>query len=247
VHGWPQHWWEWRELIGPLAERYRVICPDIRGMGWSDAPRTGYHQVRLVADLIGLLDALELERVRLIGHDWGLVTGYRACLDHPDRVERFVPMAGVHPWTPSDPTLYLFARAWHIYVNASPLGALTTKLGLPEIALRTWRRAGRFTAEEIEIYTAPLRRPLSANATRQRYRNIVFREIPWFLLHHRRLRLRVPTLHLNGECDPLTRTVQHGYRRYADDMRLEHVPGAGHFPAEENPGYVLDRVVEFLA
>src|SRR5919112_407695 len=48
LHGWPQHWWSWRELIGPLAERYRVICPDIRGMGWSDAPRGGYDLRRLV-------------------------------------------------------------------------------------------------------------------------------------------------------------------------------------------------------
>src|SRR4051812_3665843 len=50
LHGWPQHWWSWRHLIGPLAERYRVICPDIRGMGWSDATRTGYDLPRLTRD-----------------------------------------------------------------------------------------------------------------------------------------------------------------------------------------------------
>ena len=42
VHGFPQHWWEWRELIGPLAaDGYRVLCPDLRGAGWSSAPAGG--------------------------------------------------------------------------------------------------------------------------------------------------------------------------------------------------------------
>ena len=38
VHGWPQHWWIWRRVIRPLAQRYRVLAPDLRGHGWSDAP-----------------------------------------------------------------------------------------------------------------------------------------------------------------------------------------------------------------
>src|ERR671916_187124 len=41
LHGWPQHWYEWREVIGPLAAHYRVICPDLRGFGWSEAPPGG--------------------------------------------------------------------------------------------------------------------------------------------------------------------------------------------------------------
>ena len=45
VHGFPQHWWEWRELIGPLAaDGYRVLCPDLRGAGWSSAPAGAYRE-----------------------------------------------------------------------------------------------------------------------------------------------------------------------------------------------------------
>src|SRR3712207_614548 len=89
LHGWPQHWWEWRHLIGPLAERYRVICPDIRGLGWPEGPGPGatatdYRLTTLASDLVGLLGALGIERTRYVGHDWGCVVGYRAALSRPD-------------------------------------------------------------------------------------------------------------------------------------------------------------------
>ena len=78
LHGWPQHWYAWRRLIGPLSEHYRVYCPDLRGFGWSDAPAGSYLKAQLAADVIALLDALGLDRVRLAGHDWGGFTGFLA-------------------------------------------------------------------------------------------------------------------------------------------------------------------------
>src|SRR5687768_9718498 len=98
LHGWPQHWWSWREVIGPLAERYRVICPDIRGLGWSAGADGSFRFDALADDLFVLMDALGHDRFRLVGHDWGLFIGYRACLLRPERVERFAPLAGVHLW-----------------------------------------------------------------------------------------------------------------------------------------------------
>ena len=60
VHGWPQHWFCWRRVVPLLADRYRLIMPDLRGHGWSDAPR-GYDKEQLATDLLGLLDTLELD------------------------------------------------------------------------------------------------------------------------------------------------------------------------------------------
>src|SRR5438067_847879 len=61
-HGWPQHWYMWRKLIPPLAERFRVICPDLRGHGWSDAPRSGYLKSQLATDLSGLRTQMRRSR-----------------------------------------------------------------------------------------------------------------------------------------------------------------------------------------
>src|SRR3954471_5183685 len=87
LHGWPQHWWSWHRVIGPLSERHRVICPDIRGMGWSDLATRGYDLRTLSHGQLGLLDALGLERVCLVGHDWGFLIGYAACFAAPRRFE----------------------------------------------------------------------------------------------------------------------------------------------------------------
>jgi pimeloyl-ACP methyl ester carboxylesterase len=245
VHGWPQHWWSWRRLIGPLADRYRVICPDIRGMGWTDAPRTGYDLRTLTRDLLGLLDALGLERVRLVGHDWGFLIGYSACFTDPDRFERFVPMGGITPWAGIGAPPLLYVRPWHVYLLATPIGPRVAH-AVARNRLHAWRKAGRFSAGETEAYMAPLRRPLGTVATIARDRQIVRRDIPWFFRHARRIRLRVPTLHLNGELDPLTQGVPDSYRRFADEMRLELVPDCGHFIAEERPEWLLDRLERFL-
>ena len=66
LHGFPQHWWGWRKVLPALAEHYRVIAPDLRGAGWTEAPRHGYTEEQLVSDVIGLLDALEVHRGQLV-------------------------------------------------------------------------------------------------------------------------------------------------------------------------------------
>src|SRR3954464_9761059 len=71
LHGWPQHWWAWRKVLLALAGTHRVVCPDLRGLGWSDAPPGNYAKEAWAADVVALLDALGLERVDLAGHDWG--------------------------------------------------------------------------------------------------------------------------------------------------------------------------------
>ena len=88
LHGWPQHWWMWKGVIPALAESHRVICPDLRGHGWTDAPPWGYEKEGLASDALALLDALEIERVGMLGHDWGGLVGFLLSLRAPERIER---------------------------------------------------------------------------------------------------------------------------------------------------------------
>ena len=96
----------WRELIGPLAESHRVICPDLRGFGWTAAPPGGYDPEVFAMDLIALLDALRIEEpVDLAGHDWGGWTGFILCLRHPERIRRFLALNIFHPFISRPPAV----------------------------------------------------------------------------------------------------------------------------------------------
>jgi len=100
VHGFPDDHTVWRRQIPALvAAGYRVIAPDTRGCGESAMPAkvAEYSIDRLVADLVGLLDALRIEKVRLVGHDWGAVQGWYLAMRHPERVERYVALSVGHP------------------------------------------------------------------------------------------------------------------------------------------------------
>jgi pimeloyl-ACP methyl ester carboxylesterase len=100
VHGFPDDHTVWRHQIPALvAAGYRVIAPDTRGCGESAMPpeEADYAIDRLVADLLALLDALGVARVRLVAHDWGAVQGWFLALRHPERVERYVAMSVGHP------------------------------------------------------------------------------------------------------------------------------------------------------
>jgi pimeloyl-ACP methyl ester carboxylesterase len=115
LHGFPQHWYMWRHVLGPLAQSRHVIAIDFRGFGWSDAPRRGYSTAARVRDVIGLLDQLSIDRADLVGHDWGALVGFYAALDHPDRVNRLVAISMVHLWPMQR---HLAPSTWRWWVTA---------------------------------------------------------------------------------------------------------------------------------
>ncbi|MFV3077839.1 alpha/beta fold hydrolase [Niveispirillum fermenti] len=113
-HGWPELGHSWRQQVPALvAAGYRVIVPDMRGFGDTDAPDAveDYTILHLVGDMVGLLDALRIDACAIIGHDWGAPVAWHAALMRPDR---FRAVAGLSvPWSPrgSHGSLVGMARA----------------------------------------------------------------------------------------------------------------------------------------
>jgi pimeloyl-ACP methyl ester carboxylesterase len=248
LHGWPQHWYAWRYVIPHFAERYRVICPDLRGLGWSEAPAGDYGDESLASDVLALLDALQLPRVFLIGHDWGLQAGIRLCLREPDRVERFVALNDVHPWSrPSLRDALDAWRFWYIGLLAAPaIGGrlLRHRPGFVRLLIRSWSERNVWTEPELDAYTERLRAPERAHASVAYYRTLL-RELPLAGSRYRDSTLRTPTLLLFGADDGVVRPHQlEGYEDHADDMRVELIPGVGHFIAEEAPELLVARALQ---
>jgi pimeloyl-ACP methyl ester carboxylesterase len=249
-HGWPNHWWIWRDLIVPLSERgFRVIVPDLRGHGWSEKPARSYRKDVLMRDLFALLDELGIERVRWVGHDWGAWVGMLAALRHPERVERLVSMSIPHPWPRERHVLKTMSTGWYQVVLASPgLGKLAIRrLGMPRLMLQKGRGIGSYTDQEIETYTSVLREPDAAEAGMRMYRHFLRYEMVEFVSGaFKEERLTVPTRWIVGEKDPVAGGNDDGYLDHADDMTLEELPGAGHFLPEELPDLIRERVMSFL-
>lgn len=100
LHGFPEFWYAWRGPAVVLARAgYRVILPDQRGYNLSDKPDDpgAYRLDHLVGDVVGLIDALGYEQVRLAVQDWGGAVGWRTVIEHPDRIQQFAVIDASHP------------------------------------------------------------------------------------------------------------------------------------------------------
>ncbi len=88
VHGWPQSSHCWHKVLPQLAQHFRVIAPDLRGFGLSEKSGLPLSRAQLADDLLSLLDALQIGRAHVAGHDWGGMVAFKLALEHPQRVGR---------------------------------------------------------------------------------------------------------------------------------------------------------------
>jgi len=251
LHGWPQHWYEWRHLMPALADRHRVVAIDLRGFGWSDAPRDGYLKEEMASDVLAVLDELGLERVKLVGHDWGGWIGFLLCLRAPERFDRYLALNILHPWIERRKALRHAWRFLYQWVVLAPgIGYRAHRGGR---FVRTVLRLGvsdRSVWDErtLSIFADNLAEPDRARAAVQLYRVFNLREIgPIMRGRYARERLTVPTRMVFGSEDTaLHPSLLAGYEKHADDMDVELVPGCGHFIADERPDLVAERARAFL-
>jgi haloacetate dehalogenase len=92
LHGFPETSFAWRFQIPVLANKFRVIAPDLRGYGETDKPANGYDKRNTAQELIALLDELGIDKTALVGHDRGARVATRFAKDHPQRLDRLVVM-----------------------------------------------------------------------------------------------------------------------------------------------------------
>ncbi|HUO48029.1 MAG TPA: alpha/beta hydrolase, partial [Acidimicrobiales bacterium] len=111
VHGWPELAWSWRHQLPALAAAgYRAIAPDMRGYGRSSVPADigDYGIEALCGDVVGLLDALDIERAVVVGHDWGSMVAWNTAIRHPARLHGVVGMSVPYIARPARPPVANF-------------------------------------------------------------------------------------------------------------------------------------------
>ncbi len=252
LHGWPQSWYEWRHIIPDLAERFRVIAPDLRGLGDSSRPAGGYDKKTVGNDVWRLVrDVLGLPEFHLVGHDWGGPTAYAVAAAHPDAVRRLAVLDVTIPGDGS-PGISQGGRRWH--------HAFHQTLDLPEalIAGREeiyfgWfyrnygARPDALSDADIAEYLRVYRQPGALRAGFSYYRAIPA-DIADNAATAAAFKLPMPVLALGGDRSwGRGMEVVESLRRMAVNVQGGVVENCGHWMPEEQPAELLRQLLAFLA
>lgn len=258
LHGFPEFYYGWRKQIPALVEAgCRVIVPDQRGYNLSDKPKgIRDHRVdELVKDILGLIDALDYEKVNLVGHDCGGVVAWTLAYKHPERLQRLGILNAPHPLVMRrflQRDFEQMRRSWYAFFFQLPW--------LPEMGMRAddWRGAVRalrgsgkihtFTNEDIEKYKEAWSQPGAMTAMINWYRAAARHPFSF----PKEMRIRVPTLMMWGMQDvALTHRMARPSMDHCDEGNLILFPEATHWvqhdAAEEVNHYLIDFLLDKIS
>jgi haloacetate dehalogenase len=261
LHGFPETHLMWRSVAPLLADRFTIICADLRGYGRSGCPastpdHSPYSKRSMAHDLVTVMERLGYPRFAVAGHDRGGRVAYRLALDHPERVERLAVLdilPGETVWSRADDRFALGFWPWSLQAQPEPLPEKLLVAGAEAVidnALTEWG-SGRsaFPSHVREAYIKALQDPAHAHAICEEYRAAATldrehdradlaagRKITCPVLVLWSLRGALETWYA-GEGGPLML-----WRDWAGDVRGRGLE-AGHFFPEELP----DQTAEALA
>jgi epoxide hydrolase 4 len=250
LHGFPECWYMWRNVMPRLAQRFHVVAPDLRGYNRSDKPPgVGSYTVDAVArDIAALVEAFGRERAHIVGHDWGGSVAWHMGMRYAQRVDKLAVVNAPHPaaFERELKRLEQLARSWYVVFFQLPflpeaVVRLTLRRGLRESAAVP----GSFTDEALDVYENGVSQP-GAVTTMLNYYRAAFRAGPaWFSDNKRPIER--PTMLLWGMKDvALTPRLTEGLEPWVRDLRVERVADSGHWVPEEKPRVVGDLLVDFL-
>lgn len=254
VGGWPECWYVWHRLMLPLAERFSLIVPDLRGFGLSDNPESGYDGNTLAADLFALMDALGHPRFAMVGHDIGEWAAFAMASLKPERIVRMAIGEAMVPGVSPSPPLVPDERElsdflWHKNFNRAR--EINEKLisGREDIYFgyqfaSKSARPDAVPAAAKAFYIELMRDPENLRSSFEYYRDLDL-TIPQNKEHVARGKWPMPVLTFAGAlaCGDV---IEQEIRTMADDVRSIVISDCGHFVPEEKPAELLGALQEFL-
>jgi len=247
LHGYAQTSHMWRPLIAELAKTHTVIAPDLRGFGQSAKPPQGYDKTTMARDIHALAASLGYKRVKLAGHDIGLMVAYAYAAQFPAEVERIALMdaflPGVGDWT----KVWLLRDLWHFHFYGE------TPLKLVAGRERTyfehfWNdfaadRTKSVSERDRRIYAKAYGQPGAMRAGFE-----VFKAFEQDAADFQKLsqtKLTMPMLVMTGEKASGEFLIQQG-RLVADNVEGVVINSSGHWLMDEAPNEVIPKLVAFL-
>jgi pimeloyl-ACP methyl ester carboxylesterase len=247
LHGYTQDSHMWLPLMAELAKTHTVIAPDLRGFGQSSAPTNGYTKAELAQDVHALLQSLGLKRVRIVGHDIGLMVAYAYAAQYPTAVDRIVLMDAFLPGVGDWKNVWLMRDLWHFHFYGE------VPLALVKGRERTyfehfWNdfaadRAHSIPERDRRLYAKAYAQPGHMRAGFEVFR--AFEQDAKDFAGLAQTPLPMPMLVLTGEKASGEFLIQQG-RLVATNVEGVVIRGSGHWLMEEAPEQVIPKLVEFL-
>jgi pimeloyl-ACP methyl ester carboxylesterase len=248
LHGYGETGDMWAPMAADLMRDHMVIVPDLRGLGLSSKPKSGFDKKNQAEDIAGVLDKLHVTQADLVTHDIGNMVGFAFAMQHPDRVRRFVlidaPVPGVGPWEEilKNPLL------WHFRFGGPDMERLVA--GRERIYLdRFWNDFSadpkHFDEASREHYAKLYALPGAMHSGFEQFHAFDQDAIDNRATLAAKGKLKMPVLALGGEKSFGTQMAE-VMRAGADNVSGGIVPGSGHWIMEENPAATVKLVREFL-
>ncbi len=265
LHGFPQFWFLWRRQLEDLAEDHAVYAPDMRGYNLSCRPEEveAYRMRHLLADVRELIEQLELTDLTLVGHDWGGIVSWAFALKYPEMLERLVVIDAPPPFTwnrdlRESPKQRQAVNYMLEFSKPSPgpeemMSANDFAL-MDDLMLRIGGAGAQLSDEDRASYHEAWSQPGALRGGLNYYRAARMGEqvaaggVPEeYAGRMTSQTVEVPTLVIWGESDSaLLPSLTRGLSEWVPDLRVEIVPGAGHWVPYERPDEVNRLLREFV-
>ena len=237
----------WRPLIPELAKTNAVVAPDLRGFGQSAKPAGGYDKVNMAKDIHALAASLGHGRIKVVGHDIGLMVAYAYAVQFPAEVERIVLMDAFLPGIGDTSGVFLLADKWHFhFYGETPLKLVE---GRERIYFEHfWNDFAADPAHSVsetdrQFYAAAYAQPGAMRAGFEVFR--AFEQDAADFAKLAQTKLTMPMLVLGGEKASGAFLIKQA-RLVASNVEGVIITGAGHWLMDEAPDQVIPRLVDFL-
>jgi pimeloyl-ACP methyl ester carboxylesterase len=251
LHGWPETWYEWRHVMPALAKNYTVIVPDLRGLGDSSKPPTGYDGNTAAEDIHQLVTQLGFKTIFLVGHDIGTQVAYSYAAAHPTEVKRLAVMDLTIPGFEPAGRMPIWWRLFHQTPDI-PEALVQGK----EMMYLSWfyrnlaYNPSAITQADINEFVSHYSAPGGMRAGFEYYR--AFPQDAIQNENYSKTKLTMPVLALGAGYIPVfggnitMPSIIYGMKILAQNVQGITVPNSGHWIPEEQPQFVINQLSNFF-
>ncbi|MBA3945229.1 MAG: alpha/beta hydrolase [Herpetosiphonaceae bacterium] len=248
LHGWPDSSYLWRHQIPVLVDAgFRVIAPDLRGFGQSDRPAEveDYALRNILGDIKGMLAALGVEHMSVVGHDWGAVVSWQLAMAFPDQVERLAALSVGYPGAARHEGLMQWQKRWYMLWFLFPGVA---EVALPRDDWALFREFLQTGQGDLDHYIQDLSRPDALTASLNWYRANIKPESIGATGPAAFTPIRCPTMGIWSSNDFALSESQmlHSGEHVQGPWRYERIENIGHWIPVAAPDQLNSLLLDFL-